>query len=313
MVKQGDAQYGTVVDVLRRNALHELPDALSATKTLSKWMSGKFTAEGNEIRWNGNALPGNMGTRLLNTLREGKTIDGFMRFWELLQQNPSKRSVDQLWTFLQHENIAIGKDGFIYAYKGVRNDYMDIHSGTFKNSPGAVMECDRNKVSDDPRVACSDGFHVGNLSYARSFGPKLMIVRLSPKDVVCIPYDSSQQKMRTCRYEVVGHHGVDLPDALIEDEDLPENDAEDIANASLKHQPSKPTPERLKQLDDVDQRLARKHLSENELQNMSIGDMRKFAANTLKIVGASKIPGGKLALIKKIIKIQSRADERHDD
>jgi hypothetical protein len=40
------------------------------------------------------------------------------------------------------------------------------------------------------------------------------------------------------------------------------------------------------------------------LLDESIGDLRTYAAKVLHIVGASKIPGGKLSLIAQIMKVR---------
>ena len=52
--------------------------------------------------------------------------------------------------------------------------------------------------------------HVGALAYAITFcsggGSRIVICEVDPENVVCVPYDCSQQKMRVCEYKVIGHH-----------------------------------------------------------------------------------------------------------
>ena len=76
----------------------------------------------------------------------------------------------------------------------------------------------RNRVSDDPNTPCHFGLHVGSLEYAQSFGERVVIVRVDPEHVVCVPYDCTSQKMRVCEYEVVGLHiEGHMPSTTIDD------------------------------------------------------------------------------------------------
>jgi hypothetical protein len=125
------------------------------------------------------------------------------------------RSVEQLWNFLQHSNIPLTTNGTFYAYKGVKSDYKDAHSGTIDNSPGAVNKMPRNKISDDPQKDCHFGFHVGALEYARGFSSLVVVCEVDPEHVVCVPYHLSSQKMRVCEYKVVGNYGGPLPSIVI--------------------------------------------------------------------------------------------------
>ena len=78
-------------------------------------------------------------------------------------------------------------DGNFLAYKGVRDDYTDWHSGKFSNQVGDVNEMARNYVCDDANIGCSYGFHAGSLEYARGYGRggHLMVVEIDPSDDSC--------------------------------------------------------------------------------------------------------------------------------
>jgi hypothetical protein len=115
--------------------------------------------------------------------------------------------------------MPITDDGCFLGYKGVTNDYKDVHSGRFDNSVGAINEMPRNKVCDDFRQGCSYGFHVGSLEYATRWGPKTVIVKVNPKDVVSVPEDSNWQKLRTAKYEVVAKYTGPLPSSYTRDTD----------------------------------------------------------------------------------------------
>jgi hypothetical protein len=93
------------------------------------------------------------------------------------------------------------------AYKKVRDDYLDIHSGTMDNSVGQIVEMERNEVDDDKDRTCSAGLHFCSKDYLPHFGSgdgnRVVILKINPRDVVSIPSDYNNAKGRACRYEVI--------------------------------------------------------------------------------------------------------------
>jgi len=157
--------------------------------------------------------------RILQFLDNGIDCVPVFKFLTKLQNNPSKRAVDELYTFLEHKNLPITENGNFLAYKGVCEDYTDVHTGKFSNAVGEVLSMPRNKVDDNKENGCSYGFHAGTLEYASGFKPyngKMMIVEIDPSDVVSIPTDSDCQKLRTARYKVVGEYEDTLTKPLYE-------------------------------------------------------------------------------------------------
>jgi hypothetical protein len=104
------------------------------------------------------------------------------------------------------------------AYKKVRNDYLDIHSGTMDNSVGQTVEMERNEVDDDKDRTCSTGLHFCSLDYLSHFGghdSRTVVLKINPRDVVSIPADYHATKGRACRYEVIDEINKDAADAFI--------------------------------------------------------------------------------------------------
>lgn len=222
--------------------------------------------------------------------------------------------MNQLWSFLEHAGIPLTKEGRFLAYKGVRENYLDVHSGTFKNTPGAVLQMDRNKVSDDPETPCHEGFHVGELSYATSFGKRVVVCEVDPADVVCVPYDSAKQKMRVCKYRVVGNHNGELLDSTSFDDDI-RSDRYVTADFNVVEDEEEETitdergvvvepPEQQKVQGKKSKKGWKKFdaMDMKGLMEQSIDDLRQYAGKGLDIVGASKIPGGKTSLVRAILK-----------
>jgi hypothetical protein len=144
---------------------------------------------------------------------QGLPFDPMMKFLSNLMGNPSKRAVDELYDFLEAGELPITEDGCFLAFKNVRSDYKDIHSGTFDNSVGKVCEMSRNRVCDNKDQTCSSGLHFCSIAYLPSFsdsgGGKTMILKINPADVVSIPSDYNNTKGRCCRYEVVAEYKED--------------------------------------------------------------------------------------------------------
>ena len=165
----------------------------------------------------GETISSVVADRIINFLADGIDCLPIFKFITRLQLNPSKRAVDELYTFLEHKNLPYTESGTFLAYKAVRHDFTDKHTGKFFNGVGEVLSMPRNKVDDDKNVGCSYGFHAGTLKYASEFAcgsDKMVLVEIDPADVVSIPTDCEFQKLRTSKYKVVGEYEIDLTDPL---------------------------------------------------------------------------------------------------
>jgi hypothetical protein len=147
---------------------------------------------------------------MIEMLQEDFPVAPLVNFMENLMQNPSMNSVNELYGFLEKNNLPITSDGHFLAYKKVRENYLDCHSGTMDNSVGKIVEMERNQVDDVADRTCSTGLHFCSEDYLNHFGgERIMIVKVNPRDVVSIPSDYNRSKGRACRYEVVGELGAD--------------------------------------------------------------------------------------------------------
>jgi hypothetical protein len=162
------------------------------------------------ISWNGETIHNTLTKRVIEFMQKDLPFKPMLNFLCNLMDNPSKRAVDELYDFLEVGELPLTEDGHFLAFKNVRSDYKDIHSGTFDNSIGSVCEMRRNQVDEDKDRTCSYGLHFCSIAYLPNFsdssGGHTMIVKINPKDVVAIPADYNNTKGRTCRYEVVGEY-----------------------------------------------------------------------------------------------------------
>ena len=361
VVQKGSPQFNALRKAIIAENWKAVPKNLTVAKSIKDWAKGKFTLNGDNFSFQGKEIPNNINSRIIQMATKGEDPTPLFKFWERLQKNPSMRSVKQLWTFLEHGGIPLTKEGTFLAYKGVKNDFKDAHTGTVDNKPGMVNKMPRNQISDDPNHACHEGFHVGALRYAQSFSQRVVVCEVDPENVVCVPYDSNAEKMRVCEYTVRGNHNGELLPSTTFSEEVtrvkkevtakveappydPENDflAEPCDECGAKmpaeyldqecsyhliecslydeftpEEPEEKTPP--KKVKGKDKKKAHKAMKKAgkklaasfdrlkkatmaDLMSESLDTLRDYAGKGLKIVGASKVPGGKTALVSVILK-----------
>ncbi len=209
--------YGKIVDALKAQDWDALREHVEPAKAIVNFGRGYVAINGGNVSWKGQPFHNALATRMIEMYQDGFPIDPMVRFMENLMQNPSKRSVDQVYGFLEKNSLPITEDGYFLAYKKVRTDYLDIYTGTVDNSIGQVVQMDRNLVDDNPESHCSTGLHFCSESYLNGFGgggDPVMILKINPADVVSIPTDYNGAKGRCMRYEVVAQVNGDPKDAF---------------------------------------------------------------------------------------------------
>lgn len=206
---KGTTEFDQVVSCIKNKTYDEIPNIISAALRLKKYSGGAVTIENGAVFMDGEELPSQLSNTILDFEKEGLPYEPLVQFWSKLKKNPSYRARNQLFSFLEHNGHPITEDGCFIAYKGVTVDFKDCHTGKFDNSVGTVVVMPRENVDDDPTHTCSAGLHVASYNYAHSnYGHGAsgvtVEVKIDPADVVAVPVDYSGEKMRTCRYEVIG-------------------------------------------------------------------------------------------------------------
>lgn len=206
-VGRSHVNFDKIVDALRLEKFDKLDQLLDVGATITRKTRGKVTVnEFGEVLHNGKSVHNVIATRIGEFMSQGLPFEPLARFLENLMLNPSERSVEQLYAFLEHGGFPITPDGCFLGYKGVTNDFKDMHTQKFDNNVGAKQNMDRNLVDPDPDSACSRGFHIGTYQFATDFvgrGGQVVMVKVNPRDAVSVPHDASCQKLRVCDYEVV--------------------------------------------------------------------------------------------------------------
>lgn len=234
--------YNEIIAAVKAGNFDEVPGLVNTAKKIADYVVKtsnyanndriKIDADAGVITYEGEELHGTLIVRILDMCADGFPIDPMVRLLDNLMENPSNRSVTELYDFLDYGKNPITEDGCFLAYKRIRADYTDSYTGTVQNKPYALMTEDekaavnaglkagrvtvtvedglttvkmpRNAVNENSEETCSTGLHVCSYEYLKSFyGERVIVAKINPRDVVSIPRDYNNTKMRVCRYQVL--------------------------------------------------------------------------------------------------------------
>ena len=183
-------------------------------------------------------IPEFLGKKLLEYIEKGLNVEALVNFWKNVLLNPDKAVRQQLFGFLEHNGHPITDKGYFLAYKAVKvarkydvetgeevvrvsydedtgerieevlNQAMSFkpyHSGAHGMvvKVGTPITMPREECDSDPYETCSAGLHVGSMDYVHNFGYSdgvILEVLVSPRNVVAVPADYNNTKMRCCEY-----------------------------------------------------------------------------------------------------------------
>lgn len=174
---------------------------------VTEYVSGSdITIKNQSIYYKGIKQSGKLVDQILKAIKNKKRASHLIKFMNKLMSNPSYHIHTRLFDFLEHNDIEIDKDGDFIAFKNINSNFTDIYTGLIDNSVGKFVSMDRNLVDDNDRNTCSAGLHVCAKSYLKSYSRSnghTVKVKVDPKNVVSIPVDYNNAKMRTCGYLVL--------------------------------------------------------------------------------------------------------------
>jgi len=211
--------YKLILEALPTATEDELLELVDIEKAVATFSDGQVSIVNGKVMFEGEEVHGSISKRIIEFMSKGLPFQPLVKFLENLMENPSMQSQQELYDFLEHENLPITEDGCFLAYKAVSKDFKDKWKGTFDNKVGQVCEMRRAKVDDNRGRGCSAGLHAGALNYVANYGSvdagdNIVIVKINPEDVVSVPSDCNCEKLRTCKYEVVGLYQGELPKPL---------------------------------------------------------------------------------------------------
>lgn len=230
-------RYEDVKSLLDQGRYSEVPEAVDRALSIRRVTKGKFTVQNGVVVIDGEALPGALSEKLLELVEAREDTSRLENFWDNLVQNPTDSAREDLYTFLTHNDIPITRDGCFIVYKKVKSDFWDHYTGdTFYCAPGEVIEMDREGVDHNRQNTCSAGCHVAAFEYAHTFsGTRLMECKVNPRDVVAVPPDYNNQKMRVCRAEILRETNEKFTEKLYDGDKNDGRIVDSISTARLSH------------------------------------------------------------------------------
>ena len=231
-VNNDNPNYSGLKNALLNAEYDNISRFLDIKKAVEDFTHGSIKVIAEKVYYGNYELKGFVIDKLLEFLRSGaKDAQPILNFIEKLMFNPSKNSVDQLYTFLSYKTLPLTETGNVIGYKGVDADYYSKHgntntivitgnvdaNGRILNKVGDTIEVARNSVDDNKDNHCSHGLHVGSYDYAKDWAGNnghLLMVEFDPSDAVSVPTDCNFQKLRVSKYKVIG----EVPFERIKDE-----------------------------------------------------------------------------------------------
>jgi hypothetical protein len=223
-VKQAvlDGEFDEALDIIQRwkYGLEEAKtEEVDSETDINTPQYNEFVCDEDVIEYHGRRIKSKQLVERMKAVG-GLENPAFRRFVDRLCANPRWDSVEQLFSFLQHENLPITNDGCFIGYKAVTSTYFDKYSGKINNTPGCKPEMPRYSVEFNPSVGCSRGLHVGTYNYARDYmcrseGDRLVLCKVDPADVVSVPTDCDYSKLRTWTYLVLCDAEYPIPGYMV--------------------------------------------------------------------------------------------------
>lgn len=256
--KDSHSNFDAIVKAAIANdtAVYDMFDTGRAiSKKFANVSDGRVSVRDGAVYFDDDLLDNAIVKQILGFHEEGESFAPLARYVENVMANPQEHSREQFYRWIENHHFPIADDGTIVAYKSVYSKgdgtYTSVSAGhAFVNgvefgakgsqrivqTVGDVVTMPRSEVAHDPNVACHTGLHAGTWEYASTFsGDTVMLVKINPRDVVSVPHDCTSQKVRVCRYEVIGF-AEDKSEALRYVDSVAEGDA-DVAEAEAAADP----------------------------------------------------------------------------
>jgi hypothetical protein len=175
----------------------------------------RISFEGGAFTLDGKPMHSAMTKRFVRLVEDGHDMEPFMAFIKNCLLNPRQEAIEELYLFLEANDLPLTDDGCFLAYRRVDKNYRSIHAnpdGTKnRNMVGDIVTMDRKDCDHNRENTCSSSLHMASLSYiphygSSSNGDRTMIGKVNPADVVTVPPDYNNQKLRCCKYEIVAEH-----------------------------------------------------------------------------------------------------------
>lgn len=218
-IQSSDSRFHDIVTALNSQDWDRVIRLVDRKTAVAEWFaqdsfSGtELRMKGNKIVWGDYDVHSSVADKIVRMVNEGvSTPRPLIMFLQNLLKNPDSEVIRDLYNFLEFGNLPITEDGYFMAYKLVtRNsdgNLVDSRTQKIINNVGASPSMPRSMVERDRNKTCAPGLHVCSYGYLDSYcGDVVVLCKVHPMNVVSIPIDYNQTKMRVCEYTVVDELG----------------------------------------------------------------------------------------------------------
>jgi hypothetical protein len=156
------------------------------------------------VWFNDEKLPSALATKARQFIETKLNIAPLKAFWERCKLNPSEKSRQHLYRFVDKYGVTIIDQGeyagFMLLYKGVNHNMTSHHDGKTLHTFGEPTAVDRDQCEFTEHNGCGYGLHSAPFEYVRTHYSQGTIIEVivDPADVTSVP--SNESKMRSWRY-----------------------------------------------------------------------------------------------------------------
>lgn len=128
-----------------------------------------------------------------------------------INKNTFIKDKKELAKYLLNDDYEITKDGYLLAYKSIRDDYTSHYDEKTLHKVGTVVEV--KDYDSNSNNLCSKGLHFATKSYIKYMygydNEIIVLVKIHPEDIIAIPKEADNTKGRCRKYEVVEIFSLD--------------------------------------------------------------------------------------------------------
>jgi hypothetical protein len=218
-------KYNKVLELIKDNDEEAIIKLFDVVTQVSTKLGVTITKEGlvTYVNKEGQveSLPPSLNKTLIAMYEQDESsITPLIKFWEKVRLNPSYRVNRCLFDFIEANNIVINENGNLIMYKIVKRTddkevFLDLYTKKIEQRFNIEVRVNKNQVDDNIDVTCSQGLHCCSWQYLPYYGSAvsghdaILLCEVDPADIVAIPRDYNNSKIRTCAYTPLSEYTYD--------------------------------------------------------------------------------------------------------
>lgn len=205
--------YAAIINAIKQTKYDEIHDLINQSKAVAEQMvacasAGRITidAEAGVILYDGHEIHNTLVNHIFRCIADGFNTSAPIRLLENILENPSKQTIDRIFDWVEACQMPITEDGYIIAFKRVRDDWTSFYDSKTMHTVGKETSFPRYLCDDNNHNTCSAGLHFCSQGYLPSYcggDGRVLVLKIHPKDIVAIPYEYGTAKGRACNYLVL--------------------------------------------------------------------------------------------------------------